>query len=331
MNYFVIFLYDMLSYLFKILAKLETTFTQILGKKLPFTLKEFQTQTNKKIQLFLSQNLHLSTAVSQRLINKNRVFKLDMTPYKMSEIIQEERLIVALFEGKTRGLKPLLTFKDFALFDKPTHLMVHPISKQTPYSLLDEIRYHFGEESNLIHRIDAETSGLVLVGLNYQSIVDLKTMFEQKKYKKSYLAIVEGHIQESLHIDSKLEKEGELIGVRMKAGESGKESLTIIHPIQYNKKRDITLVEAIPVTGRQHQIRVHLYSKGHKILGDPIYGIDDENAENYLNKTLSHEERFKVTKSHRLWLHANYLEFEYKDVIYKICSKNKELFDEFNR
>ncbi len=298
---------------------------------MPFILKEFQTQVDKRIQLFLMQNLDISTSISQRLINKNRVFKLDMTPYKMSEIIEEERLIVALFEGHTRGLKPLLTFKDFALFDKPTHLMVHPISKQTPYSLLDEIRYHFGKESNLIHRIDAETSGLVLVGLNYKSITDLKTMFEEKKYKKSYLAIVEGEIKETLHIDSKLEKEGKLIGVRMQAGNSGKESLTIIHPLKYNAKKNCTLVEAIPVTGRQHQIRVHLYSKGHKVLGDPIYGIDDENTENYLNKTLSQEDRFKITKSHRLWLHANYLEFEYKGIVYKICSKNHELLEEFEK
>lgn len=298
---------------------------------MPFTLKEFQTQPDKKIQLFLIQNMHVSTAVAQRLINKNRVFKLDMTPYKMSEIITEERLYVAVFEGKTRGLKPLLSFEEFALFDKPTNLMVHPISKQTPYSLLDEIRYHFGEASNLIHRIDAETSGLVLVGLNYQSIIDLKTMFEEKKYKKSYLAIAEGHIKETLHIDSRLEKEGELIGVRMKAGDCGKESLTIVHPLKYNEKKNQTLVEAIPVTGRQHQIRVHLYSKGHRILGDPIYGIDDENAESYLNKTLSDEARFEITKSHRLWLHANYLEFEYKGIIYKIYSKNNELLEEFDK
>jgi len=296
---------------------------------LPFVLKEFQTQRDKKIQIFLMQNLGISLSVSQKLINKNRVFKEDMTPYKMSEIIEENRLIIALFEGHTRGLKPLLIFNDFAIFDKPTHLMVHPISKQTPYSLLDEIRYHFGEKSNLIHRIDAETSGVILVGLNLKSIVELKTMFEQKKYKKSYLAIAEGEIKETLHIDSKLEKEGKLIGVRMQAGENGKESLTIIKPIKYNAKKDLTLIEAIPITGRQHQIRVHLYSKGHKILGDPIYGVDDENTEAYLNKTLSKEARIEVTKSHRLWLHANYLEFEYKGVTYKIRSNNNELIEEF--
>ena len=76
--------------------------------------------------------------------------------------------------------------------------MVHPISKNTSYSLLDEIRYHFGENANLIHRIDAETSGLVIVGKNKKSEIELKDMFQEKKYHKSYLAIVQGEIKEEL-------------------------------------------------------------------------------------------------------------------------------------
>ena len=91
------------------------------------------------------------------------------------------------------------------------------------------------------------------------------------------------------------------------------------------------MVEALPLTGRQHQIRVHLHHIGHTILGDPIYGVDDENAENYLNKSLSVEDRIEVTKSHRLWLHANYLEFVYKGINYKVFSKNRDLFDEFKK
>ena len=103
----------------------------------------------------------------------------------------------------------------------------------------------------------------------------------------------------------------------------------IIKPIKYNKEKDLTLIEVIPLTGRQHQIRVHLHSIGYTILGDPIYGIDDVNAENYLNKTLSLDDRFKVTGSSRLWLHANYLEFTYKNITYKIYSKNQDLKNEF--
>jgi 23S rRNA pseudouridine1911/1915/1917 synthase len=298
---------------------------------LAFTLKKYKAIKDKKIQLFLIKDLGLDPKVGQRLTSKGRIFDENMNTINTGETIPTEYIFIAVFEGTTRGLKPLLEFNDFAIFDKPTNLMVHPISKNTPYSLLDEIRYHFGENANLIHRIDAETSGLVIVGKNKKSEIELKDMFQEKKYHKSYLAIIQGEIKEEITINRGLDREGLAIGVRMKVCDEGKESITIIKPIKYNKNRDLTLVEAIPLTGRQHQIRVHLYSIGHTILGDPIYGIDDENAENYLNKTLSEEDRFKVTKSHRLWLHANYLEFSYKNITYKIFSKNDEIYREFDK
>ncbi|MDY0194005.1 MAG: RNA pseudouridine synthase [Aliarcobacter butzleri] len=297
-----------------------------------FTLRKYDAIKGKKIQLFLIQDLKFAPKIGQRLTSKGRIFDENMNQINAGDEIPTEHIFIAVFEGQTKGLKPLLEFEDFAIFDKPTNLMVHPISKNTSYSLLDEIRYHFGENANLIHRIDAETSGLVIVGKNKKSEIELKDMFQEKKYHKSYLAIVQGEIKEELKIDKALDREGKAIGVRMKVctqEEGGKESITIIKPIIYDKEKNLTLVEALPLTGRQHQIRVHLYSMGHTILGDPIYGVDDENAENYLNKTLSKEDRFKVTKSHRLWLHANYLEFNYKDVTYKIFSKNRDLYKEF--
>ena len=296
---------------------------------MPFILKKYQAIKDKKLSLFLLQDLKIDHRLAQRIASKGRIFDEEMNTIAPSDNIPTDYIYMAVFEGITRGLKPLLEFEDFAIFDKPTHLMVHPISKSTPYSLLDEIRFHFGEDANLIHRIDAETSGLVIVGKNKKSEIELKEMFQDKKYHKSYLAIVQGQIKEELQIDKGLDREGLLIGVRMKVCEEGKESVTVIKPISYNKEKNITLIEALPLTGRQHQIRVHLYSEGHRILGDPIYGVDDENAENYLNKTLSDEDRFAVTNSHRLWLHANYLEFTYKEVTYKVYSKNKDIFNEF--
>lgn len=296
---------------------------------MPFTLKKHKAIIGKKIQIFLIHELGLDPKVAQRLTSKGRIFDENMNTINTGDSIPTDYIYIAVFEGISRGLKPLIEFKDFAIFDKPTNLMVHPISKNTPYSLLDEIRFHFGEDANLIHRIDAETSGLIIVGKNKKSEISLKEMFQEKKYHKSYLAIAQGHIKEEMTINKGLDREGLVIGVRMKVCDDGKESVTIIKPIKYNKEKDLTLIEAIPLTGRQHQIRVHLYSMGHRILGDPIYGVDDENAENYLNKTLSEEDRFKVTKSNRLWLHANYLEFTFKEVTYKIFSKNKDLYEQF--
>ena len=292
---------------------------------MPFILQKIKAIKDKKLSLFLLQDLKIKHKNAQRYASRGRIFDENHQTIRPGDKIPSDFIYMAVFEGHTRGLKALIEFNEFAIFDKPTNLMVHPISKSTPYSLLDEIRFHFGENANLIHRIDAETSGLVIVGKNKKSEKDLKDMFEEKKYKKSYLAVVEGEIKEEIKIDKKLQKEGKNIGVRMEAGDEGKESCTIIKPIKYDKEKDLTLVEAIPITGRQHQIRVHLYSIGHKIFGDPIYGVDDEIAENYLNKVLSKEDRLKEIGSSRLWLHANYIEFEYKKITYKIYSKNKDI------
>ena len=298
---------------------------------MPFILKKFNATKNKTVQLFLLQDLNFKPKEAHRLISRGRVFDSKHNSYLISEEIKEDCIYIALFEGHTRGLKPLLTFKDFAVFDKPSNLVIHPNSKKTAYSLLDEIRYHFGEKANQAHRIDAETSGLVLVGLHEKAINGLSSMFEEKEYQKSYIAIVDGKIEQEQTIDKNLKKEGKNIGVRMTtcSKDEGKESITHLKPIKYNKEKDISLVELVPITGRQHQIRIHLQSIGHRILGDPIYGVDDHSAEGYLNKTLSDEDRKKVSGSHRLWLQANYLEFSYLGTIYKIYSKNQDIYKEF--
>lgn len=298
---------------------------------MPFILKKINATKGERIQLFLLKNLGYKPAIAHRLISRGRVFDSNQNSYLISQSIKEDYIYIALFEGHTRGLKPLHVFKDFAIFDKPSNLVIHPNSKKTPYSLLDEIRYHFGDKANQAHRIDAETSGLVLVGRQEKATNELASMFEKKEYKKSYLAIVEGKIDKESTIDKNLKKEGKNIGVRMTTCEKdeGKHSITHVKPISYNKEKDVTLIELIPITGRQHQIRVHLNSIGHRILGDPIYGVDDINAEAYLNKTLNKEDRIKATNSYRLWLHANYLEFKFQKVIYKIFSKNPEIYKEF--
>jgi 23S rRNA pseudouridine1911/1915/1917 synthase len=296
---------------------------------LPFVLKEYPALSGEKIQVHLVKNLKIKTSTAQKSISKGRVFGEEFNTLKYGDVIDSDLIYIAQFEGHTRGLKPLFQSKYFAIFEKPSGLVVHPISKSTEYCLLDEVRYYFGDDANLVHRIDAETSGLIMCAKDREIESKLKLMFEEKKYKKSYLAIVRGELKESISIDTSIQKEGKAIGVRMAAGVEGKKSKTIINPIQYNKDKDLTLVEAIPVTGRQHQIRVHLHSIGHTILGDPIYGVEDDFADAYLDRLLDDKKREEVSGSHRLWLHANYLEFSYEGGLYKICSKNRDIYEQF--
>ena len=288
---------------------------------MPFVLKKYCVPISKKIQLVLIQDLSLDLKLSQRFLSRGRIFDSNNNAYKISDYTKEEYIYVAEFEGKSKGLKPLAIFKDFAIFDKPTHLIVHPISKKTTYSLLDEVRHFFGSSANLVHRIDAETSGLIMCSRNKKSEKVLKTMFENKEFKKSYLAIVEGEIPNKVIINKAIRKEGKKIGVRMTTAQNGKESRTIIYPLKYDKQKNQTIVKAVPITGRQHQIRVHLYSIGHKIIGDPIYGVDDDIVEKYLLKELSKEERLTHIGHSRLCLQSHYLEFIYKNILYVFKSK----------
>jgi 23S rRNA pseudouridine1911/1915/1917 synthase len=288
---------------------------------MPFVLKSFPTVPGKKIQQFLLNEVGLTMSVSQKLLAKGRVFDENGNRLQNGQKLKEGFIQIAMFEGQTRGLKPLFDTPDFAFFDKPSGVMVHPTSRNTEYTLLDEIRYHFGDNANLAHRIDQETSGLVLVTKHKISDIILKTMFEEKKYKKTYRALVKGKIENEITVNSPISKENGAIGVRMKTCNSGKESTTLIKPIKYYEKKNQTLIEAKPITGRQHQIRVHTYSIGHSIVGDPIYGVDDAIADAYLLKKLSYEDRMKHIGYERLMLHAYNLQFEYNDREYNIFSK----------
>ena len=289
---------------------------------MPFVLKKFTSVKGKKIQQFLIDEVGLTISSSQKLLAKCRVFDENNKVLQNGEKLKCSFIQVAMFEGQTRGLKPLFDTEDFAIFDKPSGVIVHPTSRNTEYSLLDEIRYHFGDNANLAHRIDQETSGLVLITKNKSSDIILKEMFENKQYKKRYLAFVKGKINKDIKIDIGIKKAtNSKIGVKMTTATDGKVSVTYVKPIKYDKQKNQTLIEVTPITGRQHQIRVHLDSIGHSIVGDPIYGVNEDIADKYLLKKLTLEERLDTIGHERLLLHANYLEFRYKEINYKIYSK----------
>jgi 23S rRNA pseudouridine1911/1915/1917 synthase len=288
---------------------------------LPYIKKEFKTIKGKKIEDFLLEDISIDSKLTLNLLEKGKITDENNKRLQKNQIIKSNFIYIVIFEPITKGLKPIFDSFHFAIFDKPSGLMVHPSSHQLDiYTLLDEIKFYFGQKGSLVHRIDAETSGLVLVSKNAFSDMILKNMFEEKKYIKKYHAIVEGNIEKNLEIDTPITNDTGLIKLKMKTDLNGKESKTLIKPISYNKEKNQTLVEAIPLTGRQHQIRVHLNSISHRIIGDPIYGIDEKITDLFLKNKLSEDERLKYTKANRLLLQANYLEFEFLDVIYKFSS-----------
>ena len=227
-------------------------------------------------------------------------------------------------EPITKGLKPTRVEEEFVVFDKPSGVLIHPQNRKTPYSLIDELKYQFGRDANIAHRIDQETSGLVLCARNKQSERDIKMMFEERNMKKRYLALVHGEVKENLSIQEPLlrrEDESAIVRMVVKVHKEGKASKTDIYPLKYFQDKNMTLVECVPYTGRQHQIRVHLFHVKHSIVGDPIYGQSEKNIIRFLDKELDAKKRIELSGASRLLLHANELEFELYGNEYHVQSK----------
>ena len=291
---------------------------------MPYIKKEFKTIKGGKIEEFL-ENLSIDSKLLLTLLEKGKITDEKNSRLQKNQILKSEFIYITIFEAISKGLKPIFDSFHFAIFDKPSGIMVHPSSHQLNiYTLLDEIKYHFGEKASLVHRIDTETSGLVLVAKNAFSDMVLKNMFEEKQYIKRYKALVHGEIDKSIKIDTPITNDNVLIKLKMKTHQNGKNSTTLITPISYDENKNQTLIQAIPLTGRQHQIRVHLDSIGHSIVGDTLYGVDEKFANDFLNKKISQEKREEVTKASRLMLQADYLEFEFLDIIYKFTSLQKD-------
>jgi len=277
-----------------------------------------------KLFLYLMRELGYTQKEAQRLISKGRVF-VDGEPFVKTGGYIEGEFELVEFEPISKGLQPIIEEEHFVVFDKPTGLLVHPQNRHSPYTLIDELRYQYGKSANITHRIDQETSGIVLCAKTKRSEIDIKYLFENRLIQKSYLAIVCGKVEDKLTIDAPLlttkHKHTAVRNLVVVDHQKGKPSLTTVTPLKYFKDLDMTLVEAKPHTGRQHQIRVHLFHVKHPIVGDPVYGQNEANMIKYFDRKLTKEERVKNTKSSRLMLHAQSLHFSLYGKEYHIESK----------
>ncbi|MFH2009529.1 MAG: RluA family pseudouridine synthase [bacterium] len=160
---------------------------------------------------------------------------------------------------------------------KPAGLPVHPTARYLNNTLTALIRERYGPDSgiNMAHRLDRETSGIVLFGTNPAATRQLKLAFRDGLVQKRYLAVVHGDLAEPALVDLPLgPAPGSVIRIRMGVLEGGQPACTRLEPLR--RYGTHTLVQASPVTGRQHQIRVHLEALGHALVGDKLYGHPDD-------------------------------------------------------
>jgi len=181
--------------------------------------------------------------------------------------------------------------------DKPAGQAVIPGRGLAEEPLSLQASRALGGKAFVVHRLDRGASGLVIFAKDAATHRDLSLLFEGRRMHKLYLALVQGSLEADGAVDQPLRAFG---SGRMGLG-VGKASLTRYRVLE--RAEQASLLEAAPETGRRHQIRVHLHSLGHPILGDPLYGQDRP-----------------VGGVGRLMLHAWRLDFELHRAHYRLCA-----------
>jgi len=311
---------------------------------MPFAFDCFKVDEPTMAFIVLLRRYNIELREAQRVIDRGRVICNEKTVTAKNQLISGN-IKVLIFKPASRNRAPIFKTNEFMVFDKPSGILVHPNKVLTPYSMLDEVRTFGGEKANGVHRIDMETSGLFLASLNRENEIKLKTMFERKEIKKSYLAWVRGNTDEQFSVDEPIKTRDDysINKHKVEIAKDGKKAITNFTKLLYNRELDASLLHVEPLTGRTHQIRIHLFHMKHPILGDPLYGTTFETAESYLEDRLTKEERQRLTGANRLMLHANTLEFtlksryfiksrvDFKDMSREITAKdlreNENIFD----
>jgi len=286
---------------------------------MPFVKRAFHIEKSIKAFLFAIREFNFTQGQAQRLIAKGRILIDGKSIYDTGAIIEGD-IEVVYFEPHSRGIQPIFITKDFLVYDKPSGVLVHPNTMATEYSMLDEVRSHSGANANGVHRIDMETSGLLLASRHKEAERFLKTSFERKTIQKYYLAWVRGEVLSPFIVEEpiKIRDDYSTNKHKVEISVDGKYAKTEFKPISYDREYDATLIECKPLTGRTHQIRIHLFHVKHPIIGDPIYNTSFEYADKYLEGKLRKDERYRVTGATRLLLHANSLEFPYGNRYYVV-------------
>lgn len=398
---------------------------------------------NSRAFKVLMNALGVSMSEAQRLIDKGRLFCNGEVVSAKNEILRGEIELIS-YENAPRGQKPIFDNQNFAVFDKQSGILSHPNGRNCAYSLCDEIWHLYGTQAGVAHRLDRETSGLILVAKDKKTQTIFKTLFEKRLVKKEYLALVSGQTPLEFSVDLPMNSACDEVKTRMRLcplSEGGKEARTEFKRLCYfseqdllnlshemknaadkslnlmetlgnfvsfesgfeskfdesddlsylacenafeskfkrkfsenanddlsclnsfdskfdeNKKRQkefsarensacdeseiqlgkgfdfskgASLLLARPLTGRQHQIRLHLFASGFAILGEPLYGLEKADIERILDKQMSAFERVSLTGATRLCLHSNRLAFEFGGKSYDILSQ-RDIRAEFLR
>jgi 23S rRNA pseudouridine1911/1915/1917 synthase len=225
--------------------------------------------------------------------------------------------------------------------NKPAGLVCHPTKTDEYSSLISRVRLHLGKTSHpqLVNRLDRETSGVTIVAKSAVAARQLRKLWESREVEKQYLAIVHGHVERDHGIiDAPLGKdESSKVAVKDCVRPDGASALTefrVENRFQRpefpepRSRSGFSLVRIRLHTSRKHQIRIHLAHVGHPIVGDKLYGGDEDLYLALVEDRLTDEQRQRLILPNQA-LHASRVRIEWNGKEMSFEAEPEKIFSEF--
>ena len=238
-----------------------------------------------RLDKFISENSDISRSYAANLIEDGCVTVNLKPAQKKTKVATDDEIRIALpepqeIEAKPENIPIDIVYEDDSVIvvNKPQGMVVHPAAGNMSGTLVNGLLFHCSLSSingavrpGIVHRIDKDTSGLLVVAKTNEAHEALSEQLKERKALRKYYCIVNGNIKEDSGTVDKPIGRHPTDRKRMAIIEGGRDAVTHFKVLE--RFGQFTLVECTLETGRTHQIRVHMASLGHNIVGDPVYGV----------------------------------------------------------
>lgn len=254
--------------------------------------------SGERLDKFVSDNSEISRSFAARLAADGNITVNGRAADKKTKLKSGDVIVISLPETEELEAQPQdipidIVYEDDSVIvvNKPQGMVVHPAPGNPDGTLVNGLLYHCSLSSingvirpGIVHRIDKDTSGLLVVAKTNAAHESLSAQLKERKALRRYYCIVNGNIKEDCGTIDKPIGRHPSDRKKMAVIEGGREAVTHFKVLERFGR--YTLTECILETGRTHQIRVHMASIGHSIVGDPVYGVKKESFK--LNGQLLH-------------------------------------------